>query len=201
MSPTVRAFIAVPVPPEIKASVTRRLEALRPGLPGVRWTRPAGWHLTLHFLGDVPTGTLHSLGEILAEAAGTVHPFRMSLDRFGSFPESGPARVAWIGSDRPVPVLEQLQTELGHRLRERSFRVDRRPFHPHLTLGRIRSPRDGRNAMEQLRSTEPLPEEPFPVEQVILYESRLRPSGAVYSEIASELLASQGESHVEPQHR
>ena len=59
--PTVRAFLAVPPDPGWAESVRELVSRLRPSLPSASWTRPASWHLTLKFLGEVPRERLDAL--------------------------------------------------------------------------------------------------------------------------------------------
>ena len=68
--PTIRAFIAIHLPPEVQAALGRVAAVLGEGLPrgAVRWVRPELMHLTLHFLGDTDVARLPAVGEALDAA-------------------------------------------------------------------------------------------------------------------------------------
>jgi len=90
-------------------------------------------HMTLAFLGDVATariGGLHSIGAAVAAAAS---PFALTLDRIGTFRGAG---IAWAGTSAPPPGLESLVRQLGDLLSAGGFAIERRAFHPHVTLAR-----------------------------------------------------------------
>lgn len=87
------------------------------------------WHLTLHFLGDVPRARLP---EMVLALRGPVEPFEVELD----------AATVWHGgiavleSTRIPPALAALHARLGTVLHALSLRVDERPYRPHVTLAR-----------------------------------------------------------------
>ncbi|MEJ8567580.1 RNA 2',3'-cyclic phosphodiesterase [Elongatibacter sediminis] len=119
------------------ARVRRRIVSLRNRLNvSGREVPAANFHVTLAFLGSVPSsrqGTLGSLASTLRCSAGQVR-----LDRIGSFPR---ARVAWLGIDRPPAFLADFRARLVGGLRDEGFSVDLRRWTPHVTLYRkLRTP-------------------------------------------------------------
>jgi len=78
-------------------------------------------------------------------------------------------------------ILPSFQRELEKELRKIGFESEDRPFHPHLTLGRMKS-NQGRD--ELIGRMEKYREEQFgdfQVEKVVLLKSDLRPSGPIYT--------------------
>ena len=90
-------------------------------------------HLTLAFLGNVPTSRLTTLRDIGPIAAATVPPFTLALDRIGAFHKQG---IAWVGPSSPDVALERLVHTLSDELDVAGFELERRAFHPHVTLVR-----------------------------------------------------------------
>ena len=88
-------------------------------------------HLTLAFLGEVDAGRLAEAEQRIADVAA--EPFRLTLDRLGSFRG---VRVGWAGASDPPPALCTLAANLTARLRERGFKLEERAFAPHVTLVR-----------------------------------------------------------------
>jgi len=91
-------------------------------------------HLTLAFIGNVTEeGRARLLREIGPIAAAAVPPFTMTLDRIGAFHKQG---IAWAGPSSPDASLERLAHTLGDELAAAGFELERRAFHPHVTLVR-----------------------------------------------------------------
>jgi RNA 2',3'-cyclic 3'-phosphodiesterase len=139
---TIRAFIAIKLPPAVRSSVEqvqRDLKsATRPGL--VRWTPVEQIHLTLKFLGNIPTNSVPELDAALRGACIQVAPFELYASGLGCFPDSKRPRVLWVGLGGALDKLRELQKAIVLET-ERWGEPEDRPFHPHLTLGRTKSTR------------------------------------------------------------
>jgi len=165
-----RLFVAID-PPQ---AVRRQLQAIQHGLPGARWTSPQQLHLTLHCLGEQPLQpTQAALADVHAER------FSLGITGVGVFPPRGSARVLWAGMP-PEPPLRSLHSKLAEALKTVGYVPEQRPFHPHVTLARFKSPPDQEHlrAYRQRHAALKIPS--FPVESFILYRSVLGTSGPVY---------------------
>ena len=100
---------------------------------GGRAPDAANLHLTLAFIGDVTASRIDTLRDIGRIVAAAVPPFVLALDRVGAFHKQ---EIAWVGSSRSNRVIEALARELFTRLTMAGFELERRPFHPHVTLAR-----------------------------------------------------------------
>lgn len=173
------------------------------------WVRGEGLHITLKFLGEIPE---EDVGQIVGHVesslarAGLVVP-RAQLGGLGLF--AGPERPSVVfaevlaervaeGAGAPEPhalrepsELVRLQAALEGWHEELGIPREPRAFHPHLTLARIKNAppdRDGSRArgLRELlarysaRRYGPV----FAIEELILFESRLGPKGAVYEPLA-----------------
>lgn len=187
---TVRSFFAVELSRAARAEALRLIETLRREIgQGPRFAREEGLHLTLKFLGDVPRDALPGL---LARAASRLQreePFQASLAGAGAFPNARAARVLWVGVGEGAGRLAALARKLEAAGRAIGAPRERRPYRAHLTLARLRQPRAV--ALERLPAPDPCS---FSVEEVVLYESRLSSSGAIYSPLARLPLGSDGSS-------
>ncbi|MDQ4042866.1 MAG: RNA 2',3'-cyclic phosphodiesterase [Actinomycetota bacterium] len=167
-----RVFVAVFPPPELREEVLAK--ARRLSLRGrVRWSRPENVHLTLKFLGDVREEVLTGLCAAL-EVCERHAAFDARLAGFGAFPSARRAQILWAGIGVGSDELRSLATDLDAALAPLGFEREKRPYTPHLTLGRARG---------QPASFEPPPEEylgEFRVRRVELMESTLTPEGAIY---------------------
>lgn len=127
---TSRLFFALLPPPAAQDA----LDDLCEGLTEANWVAEEDFHLTLAFLGQLP-GRL--IADVVDVARGVRTPtFRLELESVGVFPSRGPSRVLWAGVRREQRLMS-LQRVLSSELRQRGFELERRKFHPHVTLARI----------------------------------------------------------------
>lgn len=96
-------------------------------------------HLTLKFLDEVPEARLPDLQRALQRAATATAPFGLEIGGVGAFPNFRRARVYWVGAELSDPLL-LLHTSVEQAFRAVGFPTEARPFHPHLTLGRVKAP-------------------------------------------------------------
>jgi 2'-5' RNA ligase len=172
----IRAFVALPLPDGVRREVAGVIARLSPSLPGIRFVRDEGVHVTLRFLGWTRAETLAALEAPLARAAAACTPFEMAVRGAGTFPDRGRPRVLWLGIDLPAAA-RRLQAACEEAAVATGFEPEPRAFHPHLTLGRWRA-RVRRPALPDvdLGSTR--------ASELILYRSDIRPAASVYTPLA-----------------
>ncbi len=171
-----RLFWAVPLDEDVRGALQQHLRAElgRRGLPG-RAPRPESWHVTLRFLGDVTRSQYES--SIAAWRRGQIGSgFHVTLDALGAFPRPERASVLWIGITDPDDGLGRLARLAEQSAVEAGFDPEKRAFHPHLTLSRLKPPANLRETIDRVR---PLGKA-MTVEQVVLYRSHLSSQGARY---------------------
>jgi 2'-5' RNA ligase len=183
-----RLFVAVDVPDGIKAQLAGALAPFRDRIPGARWTRSDGWHVTLKFLGTTWPRLVETVGEAVSLAAQALPPFESSLTELGVFPGPTRARVVWAGLSDDGNRFAELAGSLDDRLEE-DFTPEDRPFTPHLTLARLAPPRNLREFAPDLVGTS-VASEAFPVDRLVLYRSQLSPKGATYERLLTAPLGS-----------
>lgn len=181
---TLRLFIAVELPEVVVRHIGQVIGRLRQqDLPGIRWVRPEGVHLTLKFLGNVPESHVQAIAEAMGWAVAGVAPFVLHVRGVGVFPHLRAPRVLWVGVQGDLERLVQLHQRLEEALEAQGFTKEQRAFSPHLTLGRVRGrllpPEIQRLAqtMESLREIGPVE---LSVTGLSLMESRLTAEGAIY---------------------
>ncbi len=177
--PTIRAFIAIHLPPEVQAALGQVAAALGEGLPrgAVRWVQPELMHLTLHFLGDTDVAKLPAISRAMDEAVAGRAPFTLTLDGIGCFPNPRRPRVVWAGLAGDSAQLLALKAALDEQLAALGWPPEDKPFRAHLTLGRVKDER----AAQGLDLSAPLPPLAVPVTAIYLMESQLRPNGPIYT--------------------
>lgn len=100
------------------------------------------------------------------------------------FPDAKHARVLWIGVKTGLEEVKNLFNILEKELSNLGIRKEDREFHPHLTLGRVRSNKNLEKLISDfLNPPEPLYLGKMTVKEVVLFSSKLLPSGAEYTKL------------------
>jgi len=175
-----RAFIAIDLDPGIKARLDSFIGRTTPLSRGVKWVTLDSMHLTLKFLGEISEDQASRLKEGLGTLAARSKPIVLACRGLGSFPPGSPnPRVLWAGvyAGPDLALLAEAIENLGQ---EMGFPREDRPFHPHLTLGRVKLPGGLRAVLEEFDRAR---EEAFgemTARRLTFFQSRLSPSGAEY---------------------
>ncbi len=189
---TLRAFVAIRVSPAAVSVLEEAIRGLEAQLPlEVRWVNPDGIHLTLKFLGNIAPHQARDVLDVMGRSAAAVEPFSIGLSDLGMFPNPNRPRVVWAGIRGELDPLQKLQAGLERGAWELGLPKEKRPFSPHLTLGRVReqASESAYRSTGAVVSATPLgASEPWRVEAVHLIRSRLGPGGATYCELGSARL-------------
>jgi len=182
----VRLFVALALPPEIRAALAGWRDHAVGALPGLRSVAPEALHVTLCFLGSRSASEVEAIAAACG-SVGSLEPARLTI-----------GDPAWLPARRPR-VLSVSLNDLGERLarvqaqlsRELSaggwYAPEARPFFAHVTVARARH-------AARVRPVE-LPSPPaleFVGSEVTLFRSRLSSRGARYEPLARAMLGSGG---------
>ena len=179
----VRTFVALEVPPGVKEQIGRaQQEWSRHTRARISWTRTAGIHLTLAFLGDVERKRVENIGKTLKLVAAHHPPITIDTAQTGAFPDWRRPRVIWWGVDGK-DALMVLQQDVIKTLREAGFELEER-FHPHLTIARVKSVGrdDDLPARARAHTFEP---SQWTAKELFVMSSLLKPGGAEYGVLAA----------------
>jgi 2'-5' RNA ligase len=171
----VRTFVAVFPPQSVREALFRAARDL-PASKAFRLIGPEKLHLTLKFLGNVAEDDLIRVEQALEQLRGRHEPFEVSTSGFGAFPSERRARILWVGVGEGSGPLRAVAQSVDDRLEPAGFDIKRRPYVPHLTLGRAR----GQGAKLDAASVYP-PALRFSVSGVDLVESVPGKGGVTYS--------------------
>jgi 2'-5' RNA ligase len=168
-----RLFVAIDLPESIK----KNLETMFFGLPGARWIALDQLHLTVRFIGGVDGGLFHDIKNCLEEIYTS--PFDLQLKGVGHFPPRGKPRVIWVGLERSEP-LQLLRKKIDTALMKVGVEPEGRKFSPHITLARLKNTPLNR-VTNFLAGNGLFSQEPFRVEDFVLYSSTLTQKGAIHT--------------------
>ena len=176
-----RLFLAVDIPEEARALLSETVDGLRGELPEARWVKAENLHLTLKFIGDYGEEGLTRLSNEIRATAERCRGFGAVLGGCGAFPSRKKARVLWVGMSGGAEEAGKVARKLDARLEKAGVKRENRPFRGHLTVARLKRPRDLSSYVEEMSGKlEGLRDMPFEVEEIILYRSILSPQGPTY---------------------
>lgn len=170
-----RLFIALPIPQFVK----QQLVDLEQPIGGVRWQSENQIHLTLKFLGETGSEQANDLKSHLGDI--TLPAFTISLKGFGYFPQGKRPRVLWTRIKKSTPLVT-LQQTVEDYCREIGFEAENRSFKPHITIARINGA-SKRDIMSFINQHKQFQISEIPIEEFVLYESKLDSEGARHSRL------------------
>ena len=136
-----RYFVGIPIPADIKKKV--KVQSW-PGLSRYKdekITPQLNWHLTLAFIGHLEEDKAQELKALIKNYLWG-KSFKLSIKNFGGFPSLDQAKIIWLGIERGKDDITRLALELRSQLDNLGIKYDDKDFVPHLTLARIRSPKN-----------------------------------------------------------
>lgn len=168
-----RLFIGIPLDPAVVEELAALTERLKSPSDGLRWSAPAGWHITLQFLGKTSVEQYACLVPALRRIPFS--PFEVQLEPPGFFDRAG---VFFAGVMLSLQLI-RLQELVVAATRPCGFVPEARPYHPHITLARTTAGRSALAALKaRLRDVSPF--SGFTAGEFLLYESFPGPGGSRY---------------------
>lgn len=179
-----RLFIAIPLPKTVK----QKLLDLQQPIDGILWQRAEQMHLTLKFVGEVDHQKAKELREQLTDIQ---HPgSAISIEGIGYFPEGKQPKVVWAGVEKNEWLVE-LHQKVERCCEQIGVAPESRPFKPHITLGRVKGA-SKRTVNSFINQHKKFAVTEMPVNEYVLYESKLEPDGAKHSRLQAFALSANG---------
>ncbi len=183
-----RTFIAIDLDNEIKNNLSQLISRLKKCSTNIKWIKQQGMHLTLKFLGEIPPDKVSEVESLLRKVAEKHSHFLLKFKGTGTFPEGNKRpRILWLGIEYNEN-LKIFQSELESELEKIHFPRENRKFHPHLTLGRVKSHQDLSLTFSELAKDREKDFGEMIVKKITLFKSTLKPSGAEYTIISEHEL-------------
>ncbi|MDD2752774.1 MAG: RNA 2',3'-cyclic phosphodiesterase [Candidatus Omnitrophica bacterium] len=186
-----RTFVAIELPKEIKAEVSKLQDQLKKSGADVKWVTPENIHLTLKFLGDRDEKKVEQIKQILQEVAKENPAFEVSLDSLGTFPNANYPRVVWTGIAQGDTETKKIAQELEEKIAKIGIPKEDREFSSHITIGRVKSNLNREKLIQELSNAENYlagKKLKFSVDAITLFKSTLTPQGPLYEILKTENL-------------
>ena len=184
MSTTLRAFVAVELPDDVRSRAAELERLLGKSDAEVKWVAAANLHITLSFLGDVDIKATADIGGALDEACSRFAPFTLELAGAGAFGPPNRPRTLWLGAKAGAERMIELHDAIETALQPLGFRPEGRRFQPHVTIGRVRRPPRGDSLTKLLGQHADFSAGEADVDEVVLFSSELEPQGPTYTALA-----------------
>lgn len=185
MPDIIRTFIGFELPEKIRSFIRDIQEDLKSNGFNARWVQPEKIHLTLKFLGNINEDDTQKVGAAIFKSTADYAPISLAAKGIGAFPGINRPRVLWIGIKGQIDMLIQLQKSLDDKLEEIGFPKENRPFKGHLTLARVKGRINQAKLINAIKKYGELESEPFIADNIILFKSDLKSTGAVYTKLIS----------------
>lgn len=181
---SMRTFLAVPCADAVAPRVCQLMEALGQFSSQVKWVEPENLHLTLKFFGNIDDQDLVQIIRAVQPIIESTAPMFVQFAGAGAFPSVDRPRTLWVGLTAGGEQLSAFQSELDKALARRGYPAERRKFHPHLTVGRVRDGHDQADMGRALRSLSDFEVGESTLDEVELIASQLQYAGPVYTTLA-----------------
>ena len=176
---TIRTFLALDISSELTGALFNVQKKLIKNTTGVKWVKPENIHLTLKFLGAIQKKRVEVVCSVIGQIASEFALFNFTVGGLGAFPSSRNPKVIWAGIN-PNKNLIVLRDKIESVLLSVGVPKEKRPFSPHLTIGRLKDSK-GKNSLRQV--LDELKHEQlgtFETSRIVFYKSDLLPTGSVH---------------------
>ncbi|MCG8583647.1 MAG: RNA 2',3'-cyclic phosphodiesterase [Pirellulales bacterium] len=192
MPKPLRTFVAVETSPGVRNRACDVIGKLSRSAASVRWVEPEQMHWTLAFLGDVRMDDVVNVCRAVQRGAEQVAEFSLHAQGTGAFPTSDRPRTVWLGTKQGTDEMVSLHDAIEAQLDKLGFRGERRKYTPHLTLGRVRrsAPHEVAELGELVEKYAHFDAGKMPIDEAVVFSSRLGPDGPSYDELGRAALAS-----------
>lgn len=176
-----RLFIAVDVGDEVRSNLTAEQVLINKLYPGVKWVAPEAIHLTLAFLGDVWGNNVDAIAQVLEQVGKTRMGFGMTIQGLGTFGSTKSPHVIWAGINEGGEAITTLQRRIAESFISLNMTLESRPFHPHVTIGRIKTSHDATKLNLKLEECKSTVYGKIKVDHFNLMRSLIHSQGVTYS--------------------
>lgn len=176
-----RAFFAFDIARESIAGLEKIVQSLSLQYGMVKWIKPNDFHITIHFFKEVPKSLLFGIvKEVENSLIFPIRSLTFEIGQLGVFPDRKNPRLIWVGINGETDPLFAMQEKIKKIVLQHDLVVDKRPFFPHITLGRFKK-NHGQACVCGLQSYIQNCVARVSIDALTLYQSELTPHGPFYT--------------------
>lgn len=177
-----RLFTGIALAPAVIEKLSAAVEELRP-TARINWSPTENLHITCRFIGNWPDDRLADLTAALSTVTSS-GPVSLGIARFGFFPNPHHPHFLFAGV-QAGPNLAELVAAIDRALLPVGLAAEARPYHPHVTLARIKADADIRGLRERIAAMTDFDFGTFDAREFHLFESQPSARGSVYTKLAT----------------
>jgi len=169
------------VSPEVRENLMRIEEELRQTRADIKLVDRENLHFTVKFLGEIPESMVEEVDTRIRALA--LRRMEVGVRGLGAFPDLRRPRVVWAGvAPQDIPSISNSGQKVIDAL-EGIGESDDRGFHPHITVARVRSPRNLESLASVIRECSSKEFGRSTISALKLKSSDLTPSGPIYRDV------------------
>lgn len=186
----IRTFIGVDIGDDLRRRAVALQQQLARGGAGLKWVAADAMHVTLVFLGEIDERDIIPVCRAVERIARGEAPFALHVAGVGAFPTARRPKVVWGGITEGTDPLRRLHASLEAAMLDlKLYAKEERGYNPHLTLGRVRSDKDGQMLAPDLPALNSWEGGTTLVNEVLVFSSELGKEGPEYAVLARAVLA------------
>jgi len=187
---TIRTFFAIELPVDIRRIIVNTLDNLNLySSKSIKWVSRDHLHITIKFIGEFNPEHTELLKKKIQQEFVNCQPFSIHLSQFGFFPNQKNPKVLWLGAQDSGKI-HQLAKIIEDTASIFGYPQENKPFHPHITLGRIRHTLSANDidVLSTCLKSNNLDNVQVFIKEVVFNKSDLKRTGPEYKKLFSVML-------------
>lgn len=180
-SETVRSFLAIELAEDLIPKILDVQKEFKKTNTNIKYVSSQNMHFTLKFFGNIDLDMIEDIGSAVERTIKNYSSFDLNIKNCGCFPNKNVIKVLWLGIEDGSPI-KDLQKDLDNEFKKLGFKKERN-FISHLTIGRVKSPKNKKEIRETIEKLENIEIGQMKVSRISLKKSTLTPQGPIYEDI------------------
>ena len=180
-SETVRSFLAIELDEDLVPKILDVQKEFKKTNSNIKYVPSQNMHFTLKFFGNIDLDMVEDISVAVLKVIKDYSSFDLNIKNCGCFPNKNVIKVLWLGLDEGSPIIN-LQKDLDKEFKKLGFKKERN-FISHLTIGRVKSPKNKKEIRQTIEKLEDIEIGTFTVSKICLKKSTLTPQGPIYEDI------------------
>ena len=180
-SETIRSFLAIELDEDLVPKILDVQKEFKKTDANIKYVNSRNMHFTLKFFGNIDLDMAEDIGSAVEKVIKNYSSFDLNIRNCGCFPNKKVIKVLWLGLEEGSPIIN-LQKDLDKEFGKLGFKKERN-FISHLTIGRVKSPKNKKEIRETIDKLENIEIGQMRVSKISLKKSTLTPQGPIYEDI------------------
>ena len=180
-SETIRSFLAIELDEDLVPKILDVQKEFKKTDANIKYVNSRNMHFTLKFFGNIDLDMAEDIGSAVEKVIKNYSSFDLNIRNCGCFPNKKVIKVLWLGLEEGSPIIN-LQKDLDKEFEKLGFKKERN-FISHLTIGRVKSPKNKKEIRETIDKLENIEIGQMKVSKISLKKSTLTPQGPIYEDI------------------